>query len=28
LTAAFPSRYTLTMTLTDANLISNTQPLR
>lgn len=28
LTAAFPSRYTLTMTLTDATLISNTQPLR
>jgi hypothetical protein len=28
LTAAFPSRYTLTMTLTDANLISDTQPAR
>lgn len=28
LTAAFPSRYTLTMTLTDANLIPNTQALR
>ncbi len=28
LTAVFPSRYTLTMTLTDANLIPNTQPLR
>ena len=28
LTAAFPSRYTLTMTLTDANLISETQPAR
>ena len=28
LTAAFPSRYTLTMTLTDANLISDTQPGR
>ncbi|NDY74508.1 hypothetical protein DO021_21775 [Desulfobacter hydrogenophilus] len=28
LTAAFPSRYTLTMTLTDANLIPDTQPLR
>ena len=26
LTAAFPSRYTLTMTLTDANLIPDTQP--
>ena len=26
LTAAFPSRYTLTMTLTDANLISDTNP--
>ena len=26
LTAAFPSRYTLTMTLTDANLISDTHP--